>query len=281
MCPSRPARFAVIRNAQFSLLRKWVLGCLLLFGLTACSAPHGVWHQVERGQTLYRISKTYQVSETRIASINRIGDPTQLKVGTKLFIPGVSEVKVVSATTTHKTPQQPVKTTHKTTATKTANPKPASTKKTVASKPKSSTSKTSSKPKKTSSKSLPQTKKGKFTWPVDGKVVREFGGKGEKRCNGIEVAVGKGTPVHSSAAGKVIYSGNGIPGYGNLVILEHDDSYYTVYGFNQKNLVESGSFVSRGEKIALSGVPPSGGRSRIYFEVRYAKTPVNPILYLP
>ena len=266
---------AVVVNARFSLLWKGVLGCLLLFSLISCSAPRGVWHNVEKGQTLYRISKTYQVSESHIASINRISDPTQLKVGTSLFIPGVTEVRDVPATVRHKpTPKSSGKTA------KSIKPKPA-TPKTAAAKPKASKPQKPVVRKKTTSKTSSKAKKGMFTWPVKGKIVRRFGGKGENRCNGIEVAVSKGTAVHSSAAGKVIYSGNGIPGYGNLVILEHDDTYYTVYGFNQKNLVNAGSFVSRGEKIALSGVPPSGGRSRIYFEVRFAKTPVNPILYLP
>jgi lipoprotein NlpD len=87
--------------------------------------------------------------------------------------------------------------------------------------------------------------------------------------------------VVSAAAGRVIYSGNGIRGYGNLIILKHDDSFYTIYGFNAKNLVESGSFVSKGEKIALAGSPPNGGSPRLYFEIRHGKTAVDPIFYLP
>ena len=85
----------------------------------------------------------------------------------------------------------------------------------------------------------------------------------------------------AAASGKVIYSGNAIPGYGNLVILEHSDSYFSVYGYNQKNLVKMDDFVGQGDEIALSGVPPSGQSARLHFEIRKGKAAVNPILYLP
>lgn len=79
----------------------------------------------------------------------------------------------------------------------------------------------------------------------------------------------------------MIYSGDGVKGYGHLIILQHENDLFTVYGFNQQNLVRLGDFVSQDEKIALSGVPPSGGQPRLHFEVRKGKVAVNPILYLP
>ena len=90
-----------------------------------------------------------------------------------------------------------------------------------------------------------------------------------------------GSEVTAAAAGKVIYSGDGVNGYGYLIILQHEDDLFTVYGFNQKNLVRQGDYVSKGERIALSGIPPSGGKARLHFEVRKGKQAVNPILYLP
>jgi lipoprotein NlpD len=93
--------------------------------------------------------------------------------------------------------------------------------------------------------------------------------------------VPQGTKVAAAASGKVIYSGNAIPGYGNLVILEHSNSYFSVYGYNQKNLVKMDDFVGQGDEIALSGVPPSGQSARLHFEIRKGKSAVNPILYLP
>ncbi len=88
-----------------------------------------------------------------------------------------------------------------------------------------------------------------------GQVVSEFGTLAGKSSKGIEIAVPQGTPVLAAAAGKVIYSGNGIRGYGNLVILEHGDSYFTVYGFNHRNLVAVNSFVGQGQQIASERHP--------------------------
>jgi lipoprotein NlpD len=97
----------------------------------------------------------------------------------------------------------------------------------------------------------------------------------------VEISAVSGTPVLSAAAGRVIYSGDGIRTYGNLIILRHDNDFFTVYGFNQKNIVDAGTFVSKGERIALSGAPPAGGKPRLYFEIRRGKEPVDPIFYLP
>ncbi|MBE0502359.1 MAG: M23 family metallopeptidase [Desulfuromonadales bacterium] len=112
-------------------------------------------------------------------------------------------------------------------------------------------------------------------------MVKKFDSQSSVGSKGIEITASSGTPVSSAAAGKVIYSGDGISGYGNLLIVRHDDSFFTVYGYNKKNLVQTGAFVSKGEKIALSGQPPAGGAPRVYFEIRYGKKPVNPLSYLP
>jgi lipoprotein NlpD len=121
----------------------------------------------------------------------------------------------------------------------------------------------------------------KFIWPVRGKILKEFGTNGLQTCQGVEIATPGGTPILSASAGIVTYSGNGIRGYGNLIILKHEGSFYTVYAFNKKNLVQPGAKVGKGEKIALSGTHPVGGHNCLHFEIRRGKTAVNPILYLP
>jgi lipoprotein NlpD len=123
--------------------------------------------------------------------------------------------------------------------------------------------------------------KGKFNWPLKGALLKGFGGGGGSPIKGVEISAAAGTPVLSAAAGRVIYSGDGIRTYGNLIILRHDNDFFTVYGFNQKNIVDAGTFVSKGERIALSGAPPAGGKPRLYFEIRRGKEPVDPIFYLP
>ena len=241
-----------------------LLSCLWL--MAAC-APTGIYHTVQPGQTLYRIAKTYDIDEDRLARINRIKDPKQLRASQKLFIPGVTQLRKVPATTSSSAAASP----------RTSTPSSAKP-----SKPKATASTPAAK--KTVAKTSPRTDKpvkGIFVWPVKGKVLNKFGTQGQKIYKGIEISVPKGTAVVAAASGKVIYSGNAISGYGNLVILEHSDSYFSVYGYNHKTLVKMDDHVGQGEKIALSGLPPNGQSARLHFEIRKGKSAVNPILYLP
>ncbi|WP_321370953.1 M23 family metallopeptidase [uncultured Desulfuromusa sp.] len=237
----------------------------LVFFLSACEA--GIYHTVKPGQTLYRISRTYAVDEDYLARVNGIRDPSQISIGTRIFVPGAQRVLPVQVIK----PKESLKTTapvkKKTVVSAQKQPK---IKKIIPSVVQPKRSKSTATPLKT------------LQWPLRGKIVRSFsreaktgGGKG------IEIAVRSGSDVNASAAGKVIYSGNGVNGYGFLVILQHENDLFTVYGFNQKNLVRQGDFVSKGERIALTGVPPSGGKARLHFEVRKGKVAVDPILYLP
>ena len=252
-------------------MRRCWLGVLLLLLLAGC-ASRGVYHVVQPGQTLYRIAKTYDKNEKELAAVNRIKDPTQLAAGQKLFIPGARRVLKVQPTDPPKAPPAP----------KVPPPphKPAT-------KP-STAGKSSNQPKQSAAKPLPAGEvqgpppaPGTFLWPVRGRVIGEFGSTDGKSSKGLEIAVPHGTPVTAAAAGKVIYSNSGIRGYGNLVILEHADNYFTVYGYNAQNLVKVGSFVGQGEKVALSGTPPDGKTPRLHFEIRKGKTAVNPIFFLP
>ncbi len=240
----------------------------VVFSLFLGACETGIYHTVKPGQTLYRISRTYGVNEGYLARVNGIYDPSRMRIGTRLYVPGADRVLQVPVVKSKKTV------------------------KLVTFPPKKKTAIVSQrrarleKPALSISKHQPLTKKAtqikKFRWPVRGKIVRSFskkikagGGKG------IEIAVQAGSDVTAAAAGKVIYSGDGVHGYAFLIILQHENELFTVYGFNQKNLVGQGDFVSQGEKIALSGIPPAGGKPRLHFEVRKGKLAVNPLLYLP
>lgn len=260
------------------LIRCWFVSLTLLL-VVACSPPRGVYHTVQRGQTLYQIAKTYQVDPERISRINRVSDPTRLAIGDRLFIPGATRIRsVVPTATTSNVRERPEKP-----SVQPAKPEPVA-KKTPVKRPSTGPeirqpAASTKVPEQTGSK---PARKGVFQWPVKGEVIKSFGSRPQSATgNGIEIATRVNTKVTSAAAGKVIYSGNGIPGYGNLVIVQHDNALYSVYGFNRKNLVEAGTFVSQGQDIALSGTPPSGGVPRLYFEARSGKNPVNPIFYLP
>ncbi len=253
--------------SRVGLLLLVFLAAIML--LTACH--RGVYHTVEPGQTLFRISRTYAVDSDYLARINNISDPTQIRAGTRLFIPGADRQRTVavvtpqSTSTTQPRPSAPPRTSSPPSPAPVPQPPPRTPVSPVPSPPVTATA--------------PQKK---FQWPLEGRIVSQFSASAQAGAGrGIEIAAQPGTTVHAAEAGRVIYSGDGVSGYGHLVILQHDNQLFTVYGFNQRNLVNQGAFVSRGEKIALSGTPPSGGEPRLHFEVRSGKEPVNPQLYLP
>jgi murein DD-endopeptidase MepM/ murein hydrolase activator NlpD len=241
--------------------------CLaLLILLSGCSPSRpaaGVYHTVKEGQTLYRIGLIYQVDDKLLARVNGISDPRQLRVGQKLYIPGATSSKDVSVV--RPSAKQP-----SSAGTREDSASPARTKTAVAPQPAPPPS--AARPPATPARSGPN--KAPFNWPVPGKVVRHFGQKDGEACRGVQIAIAPGTPVTAAAAGRVTYSGDQIRGYGHLVILKHDDSYYTVYGLNDRNLVEVGAQVAKGSRIALSG-------TLLHFEIRRGKEALNPIFYLP
>jgi len=129
--------------------------------------------------------------------------------------------------------------------------------------------------------SPPKVAQGSFSWPLQGALLRRFGDQIPFPCKGVEIAAPPGTPILAAADGRVIYSGDGISSFGNMIILQHEGDFYTVYAFAQKIFAEIGSSVRQKERIALSGAPPQGRSPRLYFELRHHKEPVDPTFYLP
>jgi lipoprotein NlpD len=117
---------------------------------------------------------------------------------------------------------------------------------------------------------------GEFSWPVPGRVLQSYGETGK----GITLAGNLGDPVMAAADGRVIFSGSGPRGYGNLIIVKHPNDLLSVYAHNRKLLVKEGQNVTRGERIAELG--DTGGNSpRLHFEIRRQGKPVDPSPYLP
>ena len=170
------------------LFTKLVLLSVLFFvaGCVSSAPSQGVYHTVQKGQTLYKISKVYGVEEIYLARINKINDPTQLRVGERIYIPGATGVKYVPPTVTHSSTQQKAKTVKQ----------PVTTKKTTKSQSAKTTKQTTSKPTKSSKTPVG---KGSFIWPVKGKLVKKFNTNSSVGSKGIEVSVKNGTPVSSAA----------------------------------------------------------------------------------
>ena len=116
-----------------------------------------------------------------------------------------------------------------------------------------------------------------WAWPVNGKILGHFV---ENTSKGIDFAGKTGDPVITAAEGKVVYSGTGLRGYGQLVIVKHNANFLTAYAHNSKILVKEGQAVTKGQKIAEMG-DTDADRVKLHFEVRRLGKPVDPLKYLP
>jgi len=117
----------------------------------------------------------------------------------------------------------------------------------------------------------------KWEWPLHGRIVKTYSESGSK---GIDIVGDDGQSVVAAAPGKVVYSGQGLIGYGNLIIIKHSDIYLSAYGNNKRLFVAEGEFVKAGKPIAEIG-KISRATPTLHFEIRKEGKPVNPIQYLP
>ena len=267
--------------------------------------------EVQKGDTLYSISKKYKVPLRGIIEENNLSAPYSLKVGQVLSFPvkktyvvekgdtlySISKKHDVDVLTLSKlndlsTPyalnigqilevpdtisaDNSSGTTSSFSFRKNSN---TSNKNTV-----KNTKQVSKKiAKNTPRKTVSTYRKSKFMWPVNGTVVSNFGtvGKG-LRNDGINIKAALGTNVKAADQGIVAYAGNELKGFGNLVLIKHSDGYITAYAHVDKMYVKKGQKVIRGEKIATVGNTGSVKTPQLHFEVRAGKKAVNPKSYLP
>ncbi len=210
------------------------------------------FYTVKKGDTLASIARRYNTSYQNLAKRNNIRPPYELKVGQKISVSNNTSSKpAVSAKTSYKS----------------AN----------------SFGKQAIKKASTASTSYVSTKRNaKFVWPVNGKIISSFGAIGKGRKNdGINISAASGTAVKAGDKGVVAYAGNGLKGFGNLILIKHTDGYITAYAHNDKLLVKKGQTVLRGEKIATVGKTGGVTTPQLHFEVRAGKKAVNPKNYLP
>jgi len=228
-------------------------------------APPG-YYRVKRGDTLYRIALENGQSYRDVAAWNNLGNVNQIEVGQLLRVvppgadvnaaPGVATVPVAPGTIQ----SQPIDQ---------ARPIPAPvTPQAAAPAPSASAS----------APGAPAAANGeiRLAWPASGQVISRFDDKGNK---GIDIAGKKGDSVLAADDGRVIHVGP-LRGYGNLVIIKHNETYLTAYGHNDKVLVAEQSTVRKGQKIAEMGNSDTD-RVKLHFEVRKNGKPVDPMRYLP
>ncbi|MFK7734080.1 MAG: peptidoglycan DD-metalloendopeptidase family protein [Pseudomonadales bacterium] len=128
-----------------------------------------------------------------------------------------------------------------------------------------------------------QRESAAWRWPTSGRVLSRFGQNsgGQLASKGIDIEGVLGQAVYSTRAGKVVYSGNGIRGYGNLLIVKHSAEYLSAYAYNSRLLVKEGQQVKDGQKIAEIGKSGVARQAKLHFEIRKAGKPVNPLSFLP
>ncbi|MEO6929114.1 MAG: peptidoglycan DD-metalloendopeptidase family protein [Casimicrobiaceae bacterium] len=117
-----------------------------------------------------------------------------------------------------------------------------------------------------------------WVWPAKGKIISAF--SETANLKGIDIAGSAGTPVLASAAGKVVYAGSGLRGYGKLVIIKHNDTYLSAYAHNREIVVKEGEVVARGQKIAEMG-SSDADQVKLHFEIRRLGKPMDPTKFLP
>ena len=123
---------------------------------------------------------------------------------------------------------------------------------------------------------------GRFIWPLRGGTLTSgFGRRGKTVHEGIDIAAPEGTAVLAAADGTVMYSGSGVKGYGNLILLRHEGGFVTVYAHNRNNLIREKARVSQGQVIAEVGHTGRTRGDHLHFEVRQGDRPVDPMAHLP
>jgi murein DD-endopeptidase MepM/ murein hydrolase activator NlpD len=237
----------------------------------------GATHTVASGETLFSLGRKYGISPFAIADANGLPNDAQLAMGQRVRIPAGG------ATRTAKAPEPKLDTAEVADAPEEADTAAAPQK----------TFKPMPEPEETEAAAPAETQQQAaeqapvagapvgMRWPVRGKVISGFGPKANGLKNeGINIAVPEGTSIRAAESGVVAYAGNELKGYGNLVLIRHDNGYVTAYAHAKELFVKRGDTVKRGDVIAKAGQTGSVSSPQLHFEVRKGATALDPMKFL-
>ena len=273
--------------------------------IDAAKSYTGWYYHVQKGDTLYSIAQNHGIDYRDLAKWNSIENPAAIKIGQKLSLSSPSQLAQPSIfALPEPEPSSVVKTIPE--ATSTSNDDPTSTVVTLKIEPKAlklpyseqavsqlkesenalpvvvasmATEKhaeTKSTPVPPSTETIHDNNRIEWIWPTKGMISSHF----SESTKGVDISGKTGQPVLASATGKVVYSGTGLRGYGQLIIIKHNSTYLSAYAHNSKLLVKEGQTVSKGQKIAEMGNTDSK-LVRLHFEIRKNGKPVDPLKHLP
>ena len=225
------------------------------------AVPSTGYHRVKSGETLFSIAFSYGLDYRQVAKLNRISSPYTIYPNQKLWLKSKGKTIAKAAN---------------------SQPSKAPTRSRVVSK---SASDVQLKKKKetvavvSNSSSSSSEKVSSWRWPIEGDVVRGFSNDGVS-SKGIDIKGKKDSLVKAVADGTVVYAGGGLIGYGNLVIVKHNDIYLSAYAYNERILVKEKQNVRAGDALAVIGGKGSE-RPLLHFEIRRDGQPINPLKVLP
>lgn len=265
--------------------RKFNIGCKLI-NVTFCictmlifsaCTPHSIYqdenfnppvyfgqHVVQPGDTLYRVALRYGRGLQELAVANNIAPPYIIVPGQKINLENRGKSQKLQAKQQSRAESQP--------ANVTKSKQTVNVRKTV-----------------TEDKNDKNFKSIKWSWPHLGPIIAKYNSPSSENLNGlargvpnkgIDISGRVGDPILAAADGEVVYAGNGLLGYGNLVIINHNQHFLSAYAHNRKILVNEGQIIKIGHKIAEMGSTESQ-QTKLHFEIRRDGQPVDPLNYLP
>ena len=249
---------------------------------TSGAPPPPASYSVRRGDTLYSIAWQYGLDHREIAVWNGIGAPYTIYPEQRLTLrkptATARQAAPPAAAKAPVRPQPAAPTSRPPPAAPAAKPQPAA----PAAKPAPPPAAPSRSPPR-SDPAAPSTTRSvgglAWRWPTRGRLFRTFNANDPAR-RGVDIVGSEGQPVYAAANGRVVYSGNGLVGYGNLVIIKHNDTYLSAYGHNRELLVVEGDNVAAGQLIAKMG-KVDNDRAMLHFEIRRQGQPIDPLRLLP
>jgi murein DD-endopeptidase MepM/ murein hydrolase activator NlpD len=221
-------------------------------------------HTLKAGESLYGIARQHGVALAELQRVNGITEPTRVRAGTVLSVPGSAPAEAAPPRVVPGTPgsvSQP----------RLLNP-PAREEKPATTDRGSDATEVAAEP---------SSAADRFRWPARGRVIASFGKRPDgTHSDGINIAVPQGTEIHAAESGRVAYAGNELKGYGNLVLIRHGNGWVSAYAHADQILVKRDDVVRRGQVIATAGKTGTVDQPQLHFELRQGAKPIDPLPHM-